>query len=193
MNGVDAMITTGTFFARAALDPRARLVATSLLGVVFILSGIPKVRRPDLAAMAFVDFGLVRTVRTQFGVLLGATECLLGVALLTSIAAPLPTALSVVALWTFTVLLARTLRSGRAISCFCFGGSDLISTRTVVRTLGLAVMSSAVMLLPSPVAGIADLVLAAVFAACMLGSVALFGATFSTFRGSQVSDGTARP
>lgn len=193
MSGIAALITTGLWLGGIALDPRTHVIAASLLGAVFLFSAIPKLRRPDLAAMALVDFGLVRTAKSRLGRGLGAFEALLGLGLLTGVAAPLPAALSTVALWTFSILLIRALRSGQAISCFCFGGTDPISTKTVMRTIGLAAMSSVVMLLPLQFLAIEDALLSAVVATCILGSLALAAATASAFRAPAVSYGALRP
>lgn len=118
-------------------------IALWVLAGVFAFTGYAKLRRPEFAAVALVDFGLVRTVRSLYGSMLGWAEISLATFL---VAAPWPAlalAAASVVLWTFTAALARRLASGRTAPCFCFGEAEKpISVRTVVRSAGLALVAT---------------------------------------------------
>ncbi|MGI8644012.1 MAG: MauE/DoxX family redox-associated membrane protein [Thermomicrobiales bacterium] len=113
------------------------------LVAIFAVSGTVKVRRPWLAAMALVDFQIVRRPAPALGLALGAFELLvaLGLALVPAVAifvaAPL--------LWFFTLLIARGLRNNEDFACFCFGESDgALSRWTLARTAALALLATVV-------------------------------------------------
>jgi len=110
-----------------------------VLGLVFVWSGATKLRRPRLAAMAMVDFGVVRRPSAGLGLGLGAVEVGLGLLLLSgrTTTAALATATALLVL--FSALLARSLAAGASFPCQCFGGEDkAISIGTLSRTGGLA-------------------------------------------------------
>ncbi len=60
-------------------------IAVWILAIILAWSGIAKLRRPTLAAVAIVDFGVVRRVRPPLGAALGAGELLLALLLATGI------------------------------------------------------------------------------------------------------------
>lgn len=138
---------------------------------MFLLSGIVKLRRPALAAMAIVDFGIGRRVRSALGLALGAAEVALAVLLVASVrlgfwvAAPL--------LWLFALLIGRSLLRGERFACFCFGdGETVLSWRTLVRTLSLAVLATIAATAGSALAQFlpSDRLLQATVAAALLGA-----------------------
>jgi len=55
-------------------------IAVWILAIVFVRSGVAKLRRPGLAAMAMQDFGVLRQIRPRLGSALGAAELLLALA-----------------------------------------------------------------------------------------------------------------
>lgn len=154
------------------------IVLWALAGV-FALAGCAKLRRPQLAALALVDFGLARAVRSRNGSMLGWSEIALAFFL---VAAPWPAlalAAASVVLWTFAFALARRLASGRTTSCFCFGdAAEPISIRTVARSAGLALAATlAALLAPDARVVQADVVLIqALGAAALLGTATLLRA-----------------
>lgn len=120
-------------------------VLSWFLVAVFVVSGIVKLRRPALAAMALVDFQIVKRPLPVLGLALGAFELAvaLGLALWPGVAiffaAPL--------LWFFTLLIARSLQGGDDFACFCFGESEgEISRWTLARTTALAALATIVAL-----------------------------------------------
>ena len=152
-------------------------IAVWVLAIVFVWSGLAKVRRPALAAMAITDFGLLHKIRPWLGVALGGAELLLAVSL---IAGALPIVfLPVTAglLWFFVLLIAKSLWSGKEFACFCFGDADArISRVTLVRTIALALLASVLAVAPLPYASLDQAyLLQALCAAALVGAIALGG------------------
>jgi hypothetical protein len=152
-------------------------IAVWVLAIVFVWSGLAKVRRPALAAMAITDFGLLHKIRPWLGVALGGAELLLAVSL---IAGALPIVfLPVTAglLWFFVLLIAKSLWSGKEFACFCFGDADArISRVTLVRTIALALLASVLAVAPLPYANLDQAyLLQALCAAALVGAIALGG------------------
>jgi len=161
------------------------------LALVFLASAVPKLRKPELAAMAMVDFGVITKPRPIAGTALGAGEVALALAL--SLAAcggstvirVVPVALAAGALWVFSVLILRSLRSSDRFECFCFGEGGEISGATLARTSAMAVVASvfavAAPSVPSGVPGAEAALLSLIVAASVLGVTALLS-TLPTIR-----------
>jgi hypothetical protein len=133
--------------ADAVTSVSGAAVAAWILGVVLASSGVTKLLEPRLAAMAIVDFGVARHVRTGFGVALGAGELLLGTLVVASILGGSATVAAAAGaasgvFWIFVVLLARVLRRGADFPCRCFGGEGSVSTRTLARAAFLALLAT---------------------------------------------------
>lgn len=136
-----------------ATRPAGYGIAVWVLAIIFAWSGIAKLRQPILAAMAMVDFGVLRRVRPRLGSALGAVELslalLLAAGALRTVFLPIAAAL----LWVFALLIAKSLRSGKRFACFCFGEADSeLSRLTLVRTATLALLAT-VVAVGSPVTG----------------------------------------
>ncbi len=119
------------------------------LGLVFIVSSMPKIRKPDLAAMALTDFGITRTFKKGLGLASGAVEMLIAVSLVvaafaqTPVVKFVPVVVAAILLWGFVALLARALRRSENFACFCFGGGEsTISRRSLIRTISLATVAT---------------------------------------------------
>lgn len=169
-----ALVFLGEAFG-ATRRPSVAGIAAFLLAAVFLLSGVPKLRRPALAAMAIVDFGIGRHVRPLLGLTLGAAEVGLGVLLLFS--GRLGLGLAAPVLWLFALLIGRSLFRGERFACFCFGdGGSAMSWRTLVRTLALAALASIAATAGAAPAQFSpsDRLLQATIAAALLGASALF-------------------
>lgn len=118
-------------------------VIAALLGVVFAWSGLMKVRHPDLVGIALVEFGVLRYPRRAAGLLLGAAELVLAVALLSGLIRPVALGAATWILAFFTYLVARQLAAGRRVPCYCFGPDETpITAQTVRRTFGLAAIAA---------------------------------------------------
>lgn len=121
---------------------------TWFLASIFLISGIAKIRYPEQAALAIVNFGGGRHVRPALGLALGIAELLLAIAIMSTIVLPasirwVPTSLSAITLWVFNYLIARSFLSGDHIVCFCFGEwGAALSLWSLARTCALAVIGS---------------------------------------------------
>ena len=159
-------------------------VIALFLAAVFAFSAVPKLRKPDLAALALVDFGVTRESHRSAGMALGAGE--LGLSVLLVLAAVVDsTALralvaicAAVVLWTFVAALLRALASAAQFECFCFGGNqgEQISNRTLARTTTLAVgatVLAAASFSTAAAPSVEELIGALALAAALLGTTVL--------------------
>jgi hypothetical protein len=122
--------------------PSLNGIFAAFLAAVFISSGLAKLRRPAVAALSIVNFGVTSRVWTAAGVALGASEVALSVVLLVPPLRVPATWAAAVVLIGFAVLISRSLRRGDRFSCACFGrDTDDISRKTLARTAGLSVVA----------------------------------------------------
>lgn len=128
-------------------------VGVWILALVFLASGVAKIRNPESAAVAMVSFGVLPRVRPTAGFLLGVLEIGLALLLVLGLARTATLVASAVLLGVFFVLVARALAAGEQFPCACFGSSSASLTFvTALRALGLsAVAGSAAALGPSEV------------------------------------------
>src|SRR5919202_755283 len=141
MNGFESALSLFAGALHLATAPTGYGVGVWILAIIFIWSGVAKLRRPTLAAMAIMDFGVVRRVRPRLGSALGAAELLLALLLVTGTLPVLFLPVTAGLLWFFVLLIARSLWFGKDFSCFCFGDADSkVSRSTLVRTAALALL-----------------------------------------------------
>lgn len=182
MGGFAATATLARDILGVRASPMASGVATWFLIGIFLLSGTGKLRQPVLAAMAMVDFGVLRRVHPRLGWALGTTEVALACVLVLDALGRvgflrLPPVIAAALLWLFVLLIARALRAGEHFACCCFGdvGSSL-SPWTLARTAILALLATGLALSPPNAlqwpSGSA-VVLEALIAAALLGMIAL--------------------
>jgi Methylamine utilisation protein MauE len=150
-------------------------IAIWVLAIIFVWSGLAKLRRPALAAMAINDFGILRRIRPRLGSALGAVELLLALSLITGMFPVFVLPFTAGLLWFFVLLIARSLWLGKDFSCFCFGDADSrLSRLTLVRTIGLALLATALVVVPLRYAGFDQVyILQAISAAALVGTVVL--------------------
>jgi hypothetical protein len=150
-------------------------IAIWVLAIIFVWSGLAKLRRPALAAMAMNDFGILHRVRPGLGRALGAVELLLAVFLITGTLLVVILPVTAGLLWFFVLLIARSLWLGKDFSCFCFGDADSrLSRLTLVRTTALALLASALVVVPRWYAGFDQIyLLQAISAAALVGAIVL--------------------
>ena len=151
-------------------------IAVWILAIVFVWSGVAKLRQPTLAAMAMMDFGVIRRVRPRLGSALGAAEVLVALSLVTGTLPALFLPITAGLLWFFVLLIAKGLLSGEDFACFCFGDADSrLSRLTLVRTATLALLASLLAVAPLPnYAGLSETyVLQATSAAAIVGGIVL--------------------
>ncbi len=111
------------------------LAAQFSLGIVFLLSAVPKLRRPRLFAWGVVAYDILpEKVSYVFALALIPLELFLAITFLTGWLMSIALALATLLLVVFTVAVGINLRRGRLVDCGCFGaGSEPISTRSVAR------------------------------------------------------------
>jgi hypothetical protein len=151
MNGFAHVLQFAADGLGALTGPTGHGIGVFCLAIVFAWSGMAKLRRPELAALAIVDFGLTRHAKPILGYTLGTAEAALAVLLVVGTSMP-PILLATAALlWLFAALIARSLLAGERFACFCFGdGEATLSGATLARTLALAALATALALAPVP-------------------------------------------
>lgn len=143
MNGFESALSLIAEAIRLVTAPAGYGIGVWVLATIFVWSGFAKLRRPALAAMAMVDFGVLRRARPRLGAALGAAELLLALFLATGTLPVVFLPATAVLLWVFTLLIARSLFAGEDFACFCFGdGDSRLSWPTLARTGTLALLAS---------------------------------------------------
>jgi hypothetical protein len=175
VNGFGSAIALLTQVFDLVTAPAGYGIAIWVLAIVFVWSGLAKLRRPALAAMAMNDFGIVRRIRPRLGSALGALELLLALSLISGMLRVVVLPFTAGLLWFFVLLIARSLWLGKDFSCFCFGDADSrLSRLTLVRTTALALLASALALVPLRYAGFDQVyLLQAISAAALVGAIVL--------------------
>ncbi len=180
MNGFESALALFAGFLDLLTKPAGYGIAVWVLTIIFAWSGVAKLRKPALAAMAITDFGILRRIRPRLGSALGGTEVLLALFLATGILPMVFLPVTAGLLWLFVLLIARSLWLGEDFACFCFGDADSrLSRWTLVRTAALAMLASLLAVAPLPTGSYAGFVqaylLQAVAAAAIVGAVVLGG------------------
>jgi hypothetical protein len=178
MNGFESALALFARFLQLVTAPAGYGIAVWVLTIIFVWSGVAKLRRPALAAMAITDFGVLRRVRPRLGSALGAAEVLLALFLATGTLPMLFLPVTAGLLWIFVLLIARSLFSGEDFACFCFGdGDSRLSRLTLARTAALALLASVLALAPPLTGSYAGFdetyLLQAVSAAALVGAIML--------------------
>jgi len=177
LNGFGSALSLVANAIHLLTAPAGYGIAVWILAIVFVWSGLAKLRRPTLAAMAMHDFGILRKVRSRLGAALGGVELLLALVLITGTLPVVFLPVTAGLLWFFVLLIAKSLWSGKDFSCFCFGDADArVSRLTLVRTVALALLASALAVAPLTYATLGQAyLLQAISAAAFVGAIALGG------------------
>jgi hypothetical protein len=177
MNGFASALSLLADVLHLVTAPAVYGIAIWILAIIFVWSGLAKLRRPTLAAMAIRDFGVLRQIKPRLGGVLGAAELLLALSLITGMLPAVVLPVTAGLLWFFVLLIAKSLFSGEEFSCFCFGDADTrLSRLTLVRTAVLALLASVLALAPLPYAGLGQrYLLQALSAAALVGAIVLGG------------------
>ena len=175
VNGFGAAIYLLAQVFDLVTGPAGYGIAIWVLAIIFVWSGLAKLRRPALAAMAINDFGILRRIRPGLGRALGAVELLLALSLITGTLLVVVLPFTAGLLWFFVLLIARSLWLGKDFSCFCFGDADSrLSRVTLVRTTALALLASALVVVPLRYASFDQVyLLQAISAAALVGTIVL--------------------
>lgn len=180
MNGFESALALFAGFFDLLTAPAGYGIAVWVLTIIFVWSGVAKLRKPTLAAMAITDFGVIRGIRPRLGSALGGAEVLLALFLAAGILPMVSLPFTAGLLWLFVLLIARGLWLGKDFACFCFGDSDSrLSRWTLVRTAALAMLASVLAFAPLPAGSYAGLtttyILQAVAAAAIVAMAVLGG------------------
>jgi hypothetical protein len=180
VNGFESALSLFAKVLHLVTAPTGYGIAVWILAMIFVWSGVAKLRQPTLAAKAIMDFGVLRRIRPRLGSALGAAELLLASFLITGTLPVVSLPGTAGLLWIFTLLIARSLWTGKDFACFCFGDADSrLSRLTLVRTTALALLASVLAVAPLPTgtyAGFSETyVLQAVSAAAFVGAIVLGG------------------
>jgi hypothetical protein len=196
VNGFGSVIDLLAQVFGLVTGPAGYGVAIWVLAIIFVWSGLAKLRRPALAAMAMNDFGILRRVRPGLGSALGAAELLLALCLITGTLLVVILPVTAGLLWFFVLLIARSLWLGKDFSCFCFGDADSrLSRLTLVRTTALALLASALLAsalvaVPLRYASLDQIyILQAISAAALVGTIVLSSGIPKLLRWSKISYG----
>jgi hypothetical protein len=175
VNGFEAALSLLAKALHLITAPTGYGIAVWILAIVFVWSGVAKLRKPTLAAVALMDFGVLRRVRPRLGSALGAAELLLALLLISGTLPALFLPVTAGLLWLFVLLIAKSLLSGKDFACFCFGDADSrLSRLTLVRTGALALLASVLAVAPLPYASLdRTYLLQAISAAAFVGTIAL--------------------
>lgn len=178
MNGFESAFSLFAKVSHFVTGATSYGIAVWVLAIIFMWSGSTKLRRPTLAAMAMMDFGVLRRVRPRLGSALGAAELLLALLLVTATLPVLVLPITAGLLWFFVLLIAKSLWSGKVFACFCFGETDSkLSGLTLVRTATLALLASILTVTSLPMgtysAFSGTYVLQAISAAALIGVIVL--------------------
>lgn len=101
-------------------------IARITLGVVFLMSAWPKLRRPSKFAIGIASYGVPAPMAT--GIALACTELVIGVGLIfLREPAVLPAAIAL--LFLFASIAIRNLASTKPLPCYCFGSDTTARPR----------------------------------------------------------------
>ena len=175
MNGFESALSLLAKALHLITAPTGYGIAVWILAIVFVWSGVAKLRQPTLAAVAMVEFGVLRRVRPRLGSALGAAESLLALLLIAGTLPALFLPVTAGLLWLFVLLIAKSLLSGKDFACFCLGDADSrLSRLTLVRTGALALLASVMAVVPLPYASLdRTYFLQAISAAALVGTIVL--------------------
>lgn len=119
------------------MPPESTFILQLAIGIVFLLSGAPKVRRPADFANAMTAYAILPPAWSA-PVAIGVVICEIFIALAHLSGAWLRPAIavSVALLLLIVVAVSLVLRRGTAVRCACFGSpTEVVSGRTLARVL----------------------------------------------------------
>ncbi len=128
------------------------LVARWLVGAVFVASGISKTLDRKGFLDSVLDFQILPPLLARpFARALPLVEFVCGLFLVFGILASQAACLAAVMLAIFVIAVSVNLLRGRSLACHCFGKwhAERIGLRTIIRNIGLALLSAYTATFPS--------------------------------------------
>lgn len=127
------------------------LAAQLSLGIIFLLSAIPKIRQPIAFAHNVIAYDVLPIrVAHAFALIMIPLEALLAISFLTGWLLDSALPIATIILIAFAIAVGINLRRNRKVPCGCFGdASEQISPRTLVRLLLLLVTTLLLLILRS--------------------------------------------
>ena len=121
------------------MDLIGRIAAIGL-GVMFVVSGVPKLRDGRAWPKQAADMG----VRRPLALMVPWYEIVLGAVLISGLLSPWAEILAAVTLAVFTVMIVQRLLDGSRPPCACFGSrsNKPLGRRHVARNLGLLAVAA---------------------------------------------------
>lgn len=125
-----------------AHQPVASAAGSVFLAVLFVVTGVTKLRDPMRAAWALVDLAALERPAKLAGATLGLVEATLGMALLVPSFRAGALVVASITLWAFAYVLSRQLLLGNHPACFCLGDEEPLRWTSAARTALLAGLAS---------------------------------------------------
>jgi uncharacterized membrane protein YphA (DoxX/SURF4 family) len=135
------------------MPPDLFFLARLLLGSVWVLAGIAKLRDRDESRDAVLSFGLLPDSAAKAGgTVLPWIELSLGLCLILGLGALYASLTSALLLLLFTGAILITLARGRPVECHCFGqlGRSTLGPGAILRNLFLFSLAALLALSPAP-------------------------------------------
>lgn len=119
-------------------------LGAGILGVVFLLSSVPKARRPSVFISDVRAYGLLPTsAATAVAWTILTVELALAVALLAGFTLIGSLSVALALLTAFLIAVTTNLARGRVVPCGCFAARELISRGTAARLVLLLMLTIA--------------------------------------------------
>lgn len=133
-------------------DPYAITTVRWLIGLVFLLSSITKLRDPKGFTMAVYNFRVLPVpLADLYAALIPYVEMITGALLLLGLLTQIAAAVAFLTLLSFTLAIGWNLTRGQHPDCHCFGNlfSEELSSMLVIRNVALMALVSLAVFTPS--------------------------------------------
>ena len=142
MDGFSHLADAGIWLATELTQPTFGLAARIIVAMLLLVAGMYKLRRPLSAAASMVRFGVLPRASRKAGYAFGATEMIVGFALISWTGSLVMLALCGALLLAagFVAVIALALTRGDRFPCNCLSDNDEeISISTLFRALGMVI------------------------------------------------------
>jgi Methylamine utilisation protein MauE len=119
------------------MSPESTIVLQLAIGIVFVLSSAPKIRRPIEFARAMTGYGVIPSAWSlPVAIAIVSCEACIALAHLSGVLLQPAIVLCIALLLVLLLTVLRVLRRGTAVRCACFGSAaEVVSGRTLARVL----------------------------------------------------------